>query len=120
MFNFGKDSKDIALVALIGLGLYAQCHNLDLSNNTTMLLVLFLLFLEHEEIVKLKEEVCCVEGATRTTACRCGNTRLAAHQHFTAHQNFAHFGHQGFGRHWHQPAYDGSHHGRCCNHGGLF
>ena len=72
MFNFGRDSKDIALLALVGLGLYAQTNELDLANNTTILLIAYLLFMEHEEIQNLRREVYCVERHTGTSYCRCG------------------------------------------------
>ena len=74
MFNFGRgNSKDIGLIALIGLGLYAQCNELNLANNTTMLLVLFLLFTQHGEIQDIKDELCCIEEETGTCGCHCHN-----------------------------------------------
>jgi|GEM_PF-5940510 len=59
MFNFGSGFKsELAVVALLGLGLYSQSHELNLANNTTTLLILFLLFLQQEEMESLKREHC--------------------------------------------------------------
>lgn len=68
MFNL---SNEILLIALIGLGLYAQSNELNLANNTSILLILFLLFMEGEEHEKTKRELCCVEALTGTERCNC-------------------------------------------------
>jgi len=52
MFNFNGQTE-LAILGLLGLGLYAQSNEINLANNTSMLLVLFLLFLEHEKIEEL-------------------------------------------------------------------
>ena len=58
MFN-----KDILIPALIGLGIYSHNSEMSLCNNTTMLLALYVLLKDHEEIEELKchdkYEHCC-------------------------------------------------------------
>lgn len=76
MFGSIENSNDIALFALVALGLYANCHDLNLASNTTILLILFGMFYEHKDVEKLKSEVCCIEGFTGTTACKCGMNRF--------------------------------------------
>lgn len=57
MFNFGSDCNELVILGLLGLGLYAQSNEINLANNTTMLLALLLIFLEHEAIEELRHEV---------------------------------------------------------------
>lgn len=58
MLNLGFGFKnELTVLALLGLGLYAQSHELNLANNTTTLLVLFLLFIQQQEIDEVKKEV---------------------------------------------------------------
>lgn len=58
MFNLGFGFKnELTVLALLGLGLYAQSNNISLANNTTTLLVLFLLFIQQQEIDNVKKEV---------------------------------------------------------------
>ena len=64
MFNFsnlGSWGSEIIILGLIGLGVYAQSNEINLANNTSILLILFLLFLEQEQIDDLKRELCCNE-----------------------------------------------------------
>lgn len=42
--------KDLLLPALLGLGLYSHDKNLCLNSNTTMLLLLYILFEDHKHI----------------------------------------------------------------------
>jgi len=72
MFNLGGDSKELVIIGLIALGLYAQCNELNLANNTTILLILFLLFLNRSETEEINRELCCVGRMTGTEGCRCG------------------------------------------------
>ena len=46
--------KDLLLPALIGLGMFAQSNELSLCNNTTILLLLFLVIEDHAEIRELE------------------------------------------------------------------
>ena len=58
MFNFGFAGRsELAILGLLGLGLYAQSNELNLANNTSILLILFLLFLEQEQIEEIQHEV---------------------------------------------------------------
>jgi hypothetical protein len=43
--------------ALMGLGLYAQANNLNLSNNTTMLIELFMLMQQQAEVQTALNEI---------------------------------------------------------------
>jgi len=64
MFNnfFGGESgSELVVLGLLGLGLFAQNNELNLANNTTILLLLFLLFQEHEAIAELRREEECRE-----------------------------------------------------------
>lgn len=53
----GLLGKDILLPAIIGLGFYAQTCEINLANNTTMLLLFYILFQDHEEIGALSARV---------------------------------------------------------------
>lgn len=80
MFGNGKEStKELVILGLIGLGVYAQSNEINLANNTTMLLALFLIFAEHEEIGDVKQEICCIENLTNSQACQCGRHNGYAH-----------------------------------------
>ena len=58
MFNLGSGLKtEIVLMALVGFGLYAKKNEIDLVNNTTVLLIALILFFEQEQIRELKREV---------------------------------------------------------------
>ena len=56
LHGFGLNSE-VAVLGLLGLGLYAQSNDISLANNTSILLMLFLLFLEHEQIEELQRSV---------------------------------------------------------------
>jgi len=64
-------NKELVILGLAGFGLFAQRNEINLCNNTTILVILFLLFLEHEENEHTRRELCCVEKCTGTTMCRC-------------------------------------------------
>jgi hypothetical protein len=49
--------RDLAIPAVIGLGLYANANNLNLANNTTALIELFLLFSQQKEIDRLNAAI---------------------------------------------------------------
>lgn len=49
--------KDLMIPALLGLGLYAQNSDVNLSNNTTMLISLFVLLEDHSRINELEARV---------------------------------------------------------------
>ena len=53
----GNMKKDLYIPALIGLGIYAQNCEMSLANNTTMLLTLYLLLQDHQEIEELECKV---------------------------------------------------------------
>ena len=58
MFNLGSGLKtEIVLMALVGFGLFAKKNDIDLSNNTSILLIALILFFEQEQIRELKREV---------------------------------------------------------------
>lgn len=50
-----KKNKDLVLIGLIGLGLFAQSSEINLANNTTILLVIFFLLHQDERINELSE-----------------------------------------------------------------
>jgi len=52
--GFGKDTL---IPVLIGLGLYSQNCELNLANNTTMLLALFVLLEDHQRIERLERHL---------------------------------------------------------------
>jgi len=56
---------DLLLPALLGLGLFAQNGEINLSNNTTMLLTLFLLLQDHQELEQLEHRVDRIEDNAR-------------------------------------------------------
>jgi len=64
-------SRELVILGLVGLGVFAQRNEICLANNTTILLILLLLFLEHNEKQEIRQELCCVERCTGTTGCRC-------------------------------------------------
>jgi len=49
--------RDLLVPALIGLGLYTQSNEVCLCNNTTILLILFLVLQDHQEIEELRHEL---------------------------------------------------------------
>ena len=49
MFN-----REVILPPLLGLGLFAQTNEINLANNTTMLLLLFVLLEDHEKIENIE------------------------------------------------------------------
>ena len=49
--------KDLLIPALIGLGLYTQNGDVSLCSNTTMILLLYILLQDHEEIEILKHRI---------------------------------------------------------------
>lgn len=49
--------KELLIPALLGLGVFAQHSELNLANNTTMLLLLFVLLEDHQEIEHLRHQV---------------------------------------------------------------
>jgi len=71
MFGFNGLSRELVVLGLIGLGVFAQRNEICLANNTTILLILFVLFLEHNEKDEIRRELCCVERFTGTSGCRC-------------------------------------------------
>ena len=56
---------DLLLPALLGLGLFAQNGDINLSNNTTILLLLFLVLQDHQEIERLECRVDRIENNVR-------------------------------------------------------
>ena len=54
--------KELIIPALLGLGLYSQCNELNLANNTTMLLALFLILEEQE---RLEDQECRIKRLER-------------------------------------------------------
>jgi len=64
-------NRELVVLGLIGLGVFAQQNEICLANNTTILLILFLLFLEHTEKDEIRRELCCIEKCTGTTGCSC-------------------------------------------------
>ena len=58
MFNSGFGFKsELAILALLGFGIYAQNHEVNLANNTTVLLLLFAMFLGQEQIEDLRHDM---------------------------------------------------------------
>jgi len=51
------DLKNLIIPAVVGLGLYAQSNNLNLSNNTTALLEMLLLLNQQQEITTQRAEI---------------------------------------------------------------
>ena len=70
MFGLNLD-RELVILGLIGLGIFAQRNDINLANNTTILLILLFLFLEHEESEEIRNELCCVERLTGTSICKC-------------------------------------------------
>jgi len=64
-------NKELVILGLIGLGVFAHHNEINLANNTTILLILFLLFQEHTENEETRRELCCVGRLTGTSACKC-------------------------------------------------
>ena len=60
--------KNLLIPALLGLGLYSQHGEVNLCNNTTMLLLIFVLLEDHAKIEELE---CC---------CKC--SECGGHEHF--------------------------------------
>ena len=46
--------KDLLLPALLGLGIFAGNNEISLTNNTTMLLLLYVILQDHQEINELQ------------------------------------------------------------------
>ena len=54
MFGLGNEAL---LLGLIGVGLYAQSNEINLANNTTILLLLFMVFIEDQKIEEIEQEL---------------------------------------------------------------
>ena len=66
MFDFAFGSKkELVILALIGFGLYCKKNEIDIANNTSILLILLMLFIEHEQIEDLRQHMCCNEKRSR-------------------------------------------------------
>jgi len=61
MFNFGRNANELVILGLFGLGLFAQNNELNLANNTTVLLLLLFILQGQAEIEELRQEICCIE-----------------------------------------------------------
>ena len=72
--------KELIIPALLGLGLYAQSTDLNLANNTTMLLLLYLLLEDHQHIEGLERRVDRIE--------RSGYSRRYNHDRFARFDGF--------------------------------
>jgi hypothetical protein len=46
--------KDLIIPALLGLGVYSQANDVSICNNVTMLLTLFVLLEDHQQIEEIK------------------------------------------------------------------
>ena len=46
--------KDLLLPAMLGLGIFSQNNEINLCNNTTMLLALYVLLDDHQNILEFK------------------------------------------------------------------
>jgi len=86
MFGLKTDTQELMIMGLIGLGLYAQSNELNLANNTSMLLVLFMLFLEHNGNEHVRHEL------ERIEHCGCGpcNDRRRHDHHCRPHDRCGH------------------------------
>ena len=63
--------KDLIIPAILGLGLYSQSNGATLCNNNIMLLALYVLLEDHQEIERLKR--CeCMEDRCHSN-CNCHN-----------------------------------------------
>ena len=49
--------KDLIIPALVGLGIYSQDKDLALNNNTIMLLLMYILFEDHQSIQHIEREL---------------------------------------------------------------
>ena len=56
---------DLLLPVLLGLGLFAQNGDINLSNNTTILLILFVLLQDHKELEQLDCRIDRIEDNVR-------------------------------------------------------
>jgi hypothetical protein len=54
MFNFGQQ-KDLVMLAVLGIGLYTQSSEINLANNTTILLLLFMQLMERGTVSALED-----------------------------------------------------------------
>ena len=61
--------KELIIPALLGLGLYAQTNEINLANNTTILLLLFVVLEDHAEVEKLKYRIAHIEREICTDYC---------------------------------------------------
>lgn len=84
MFGGLGKRNDLLVPALIGLGLFAQNCEMNLANNTSILLILFLLLNEDECCDRrprsFEEEIC--ERLDRIECCACGHDRERRRENF--------------------------------------
>ena len=58
------------VLPLLALGMYSHCHNINLANNTSLLIIVLALALQQREISKIEDDMASDKGAntySRTT-----------------------------------------------------
>ena len=91
--GFGLGNEAL-LLGLIGVGLYAQNNEINLANNTTILLLLFMLFLEDQKVEELSNDFHCHYAHHHrpfvnncSCSCGCNNNVIHFRQPFSPNAN---------------------------------